>query len=174
MPGIIISGPGGLRSALALETKRRNHIPNEMAPKRSPSAMFAAMRYVSGQTPGVVCRSLDSVYNCMGMVFGSRRTAIDLPHFGMITADDGLKLVTTQADVRVGDVAAYRNPKTDAVVHVGTVITHEVLGGSGEYITKVLSQFGRDGEYVHSANILPKFLVLSESNPVLEFWSERV
>jgi len=91
-------------------------------------------------------RSLRSTYNCVGMVFANRRTFIEPEEIPMILQDDEYIEVRPD-DLMPGDVVLYKDPKTEDIKHVGLVLAAEMMFETKKI--RVLSQFGRDGEYIH-------------------------
>jgi hypothetical protein len=152
---------------LHLHTKGMRQIPNERRPERHPDSMQAAREFVESNHPTAKLRSMSSSYNCMGMVFASRRTWIEPDHIQMIKDDDEYQIVTSQNEVVKGDVVVYRNASKD-VTHVGLVADIEPELRNGTYKTTVLSQWGHDGEYFHR---------IDDVNPLLgtpsEYWTDR-
>ena len=73
--------------------------------------------------PKATARSLRSLYNCMGMVFASRRTWIDPEHLEMILEDDEYQRIVSEAELQVGDLVIYRGDNNQ-VTHVG-IIQHD-------------------------------------------------
>ena len=64
-------------AAIALSTRANNPIPNERRQEHPLARREAARALWTRRFPEIRVRSLSSVYNCMGMVFGSRRAYID-------------------------------------------------------------------------------------------------
>ena len=121
---------------------------------------------VMGSHPSARVRSLRSDYNCMGLVFASRRTSIDPDDLYMILSDDGfLKIGESECDV--GDLVVYRGDDNE-VSHVGIIARIETQLATAERLIFGLSQWGKDGEYVHE---------IRDVNPLLgtptEFWTDR-
>lgn len=169
VPIIGFSGPSDSRS-LHLETRRRNFIHNETRLAKPLPLMKAGHEILRSEMPNARLRSLAAEYNCMGMVFGSRRTWIDPDRFLMIVTDDGYRLLPKGAAVVQGDVAVYRNRVSLEVEHVGIVVGIKVeAGGSG---LEVLSKFGADGEYFHAAEEVPAMFSTS-GGCALEIWTDR-
>ena len=152
---------------LGLETRKGSKIPNEQRTQRHPTSMQAALAISQTGRPSVQPRSLSSVYNCMGMVFASRRTCIETEHLPMILREDNYRQVLSERDLTRGDLVVYKD-QNESVTHVGIVteIRHNILNGSTT-IT-VLSQWGAHGEYFHLAD---------EVHPSLgkpaEYWTDR-
>lgn len=133
---------------LLLATKRGNQIPNDRAPQMLPERMAAARDMVVKHHHTAVPRALSSTYNCVGMVFASRRTCIDIEEFQMIQREDEYTALKSLDDAVVGDVVVYRNDEGQAC-HVGLVASRAENPVTGRPETMVLSQWGRDGEYFH-------------------------
>lgn len=157
---------------LSLDTRKRRPIPNEVRDQRHPASMAAA-KNMHAQN-GIICRSLDSTYNCMGMVFAGRRTWVDPEHFDLIVTDDSYRKLATGERVVAGDVIAYRG-KNNEVTHVGAVVevrptaTPNPPIGAG---LMILSQWGADGEYLHEGHMLPRALA-GAGTPRFEIWTDR-
>jgi hypothetical protein len=137
-----------------------------------PAKMEAAIQYSKKMCPNAQLRSATSIYNCMGMVFASRRTCVGIddlePVLRLILREDGYREVTNPADLKEGDVVVYKDNNSGETTHVGIVsrITPDLLNAS--YLIEVTSQWGAHGEYVHKADEVPHFL----GQPA-EFWTDR-
>ena len=120
-----------------------------------------------GGHPNVRPRALSSEYNCVGMVFASRRTWVEDYHVEFILREDGYRVVSQLHDVMEGDIVVYRDDE-GRVSHVGLVISAVPEVASGRLAITVLSQWGADGEYLHD---------IGDVHPNLgkpsEFWTER-
>ncbi len=155
--------------SIQLVTRERRWIRNVRLPELPPERMKAAERTCHGSHPMIITRSLSATYNCFGMVFASRRTAITAPQeLGHILHDDGYRRVSTRAEVKVGDVVVYRHAPGAEIAHVGIVIHVEHRLGQADVTITVLSQWGRDGEYIHNEADVPE--VYGEHR---EYYSER-
>jgi len=155
---------------MELYTRARQRIDNEQVPPRPPEAMQAAREGISHRHPGLRVRSLDSTYNCVGMVFANRRTWIEPDELPLIFADDGYKRLTRMEDAVAGDIAVYRDSAGE-ITHVGVII--ETRSDLAELTARgvrfqILSQWGRDGEYLHDAEDVDARL-----GRLSEIWSER-
>ena len=62
---------------LPLATRKGKQIPNDSRGEQPPFRLQAAKDMFETSHDTVKARSLTGVYNCMGLVFGSRRTWID-------------------------------------------------------------------------------------------------
>ena len=111
---------------------------------------------------------MNSTYNCMGMVFASRRTWVDPEHLTIILEDDGYRPVANEGELQTGDVVIYRD-NAGEVSHVGIVtkVRTNLLQASRE-IT-VLSQWGESGEYFHWVDDVHPGL----GHPS-EYWTDRI
>ena len=150
-----------------LSTKRGNRIPNIQRATRHPDSMAVAQAVVLKHHPTAKLRSLRSEYNCVGMVFASRRTAIEPEYVPMILRDDGYRPVDQEDALEVGDVVVYRT-RDGEISHIGiiAIIKESIQPPYREII--VLSQWGSEGEYFHR---------IDDVNPLLgqasEFWTDR-
>jgi hypothetical protein len=160
-----IIGEGSLsdRASIALSTSKNRRIPNLRMPERSPQSMYAAKQLHAKGSRHL--RSLRSTYNCVGMVFANRRTFIEPEQIPMILQDDEYIEVRPDA-LMPGDVVLYEDPKTQDIKHVGLVLAAEVMFEAKKI--RVLSQFGRDGEYIHDLDDVPDFY----GKTVVKFYSE--
>jgi len=152
---------------LLLATRRGRQIPNDRRPEQPPERMRAAQDIVSAAHPTVRARSLTAAYNCMGMVFASRRTWIDTDELGMILEDDEYRRLSSNEEVVLGDIVVYKDV-TGAVSHVGVVARVSIDFVAGTKETTVLSQWGRDGEYFHRVDD-----VNSRLGSPSEYWTDR-
>lgn len=152
---------------LPLSTRKGRQIPNDRRAERHPASLRAAKEMFEGNHSTVRARSLTGLYNCMGMVFASRRTWIDTDQLQMILEDDDYRLLSPEEDIVSGDVVVYRD-KAASVSHVGLVaqVRHDLMEGTTEVV--VLSQWGYDGEYFHRVDDVHPSL----GTPT-EYWSDR-
>lgn len=160
--------PGDIHS-IQLMTRTRWAIPNEQRRRRAPAAMQAArtMQLAFVESGRAELRALDSSYNCVGLVFANRRTEVDVKHVERILIEDEYVLRQSPDHGRVGDVAVYRDVERN-ICHVGMVAeAHpDFLGGPTKL--RILSQWGRDGEYLHDADAVP-----SVYGRLTEIWTYR-
>lgn len=166
MVEIIGFGTEGDRRSIPLVTSSRRRIDNVQRQQRPPEAMQAAAQMFMREHKSLQTRSLSSVYNCVGLVFASRRTSVDIALLWMIFEDDGYRSIPESAVVP-GDLVVYKDD-AGRVTHVGIVIEHARDVLSATFVTKVVSQWGWDGEYIHDV----KDVHYSLGSP-REFWSER-
>ncbi len=133
----IIGGGGPTdRSSLHIETREGRRIPNERRPEMLPDRMASAAKQYR-QTHGVELLSASAVYNCAGLVFGSRRTWIDVDDIDIPIKDDGFEDVSDPREWNVGDVVVYRGARGE-LTHVG-VIHFVDLGIANEVVMRVIS-----------------------------------
>jgi hypothetical protein len=164
----MLINPGGIgdRNRIALATSKGRPIPNMRWEARAPEAMAEAAKLVLEGGSGRELRSLASEYNCVGMVFATRRTAIDPDKVPMILEDDDFEEVDKPAYVVPGDIVVYE--RDDSISHVAVVVENVSDLMSGTSKIRVLSQWGSDGEYFHDY----KDVALLLGRPV-RFYSER-
>ena len=151
---------------LPLSTRKKTKIPNEQRRARPPASMQAAKDIVLNAHPSAHARSLSSLYNCVGMVFASRRTCVEPEHLPMILADDEYQQVNRR-DLQPGDIVVYRDDR-DEISHVGIVADVTPNPKDATWDVVVLSQWGGDGEYFHlDYDVNPRL-----GRPT-EYWTDR-
>jgi hypothetical protein len=116
--------------------------------------------------PGRAVRSLSAVYNCIGMVFANRRAWVEPEQVPMILADDSYYEIKP-SEVVPGDIVVYFT-MPDVISHVAVAVSNEPELSDGSSNIRVLSQWGRNGEYFHDYRDVPHWL----GTPV-KFYSER-
>ena len=153
---------------LPLSTRKGSQIPNEQPSPRPPVSMRAAKDMVLDDHPSACARSLSNLYNCMGMVFASRRTWVEPEHLTLILEDDEYRKVASRGEIQRGDVVVYRDNYGE-VSHVGIVADVRTNVEEATWEVFVLSQWGKDGEYFHlDDDVSPRL-----GKPV-EYWTDRV
>ena len=164
----LVIGAGGEsdRNSIPLATRAGRRIDNERRMEHLPARLRAAAHMITSQCHGAQPRTLSAQYNCMGMVFASRRVWVDITLIRRILEEDEYSRLAGPEALQVGDLVVYQRDGADA--HVGMVIGSEVIMPSGEPVVTVLSQFGADGEYLHPIEQVP-FLCGRPS----EFWTDR-
>lgn len=161
--GDYIIGP-----VLTLSTRKGRQIPNEQRMPRPPLSMEAARDIVLTNHPSARVRSLSSMYNCVGMAFAARRTWVEPEQLDMILNDDDYRRVAHEEELTAGDIVIYRDDQ-QTITHVGVVIQVQINLPQATRDVLVLSQWGRDGEFFHSANDVNPLL----GSPV-EYWTDRI
>ena len=159
-----VIGEGGPkdRNAIQLATRAGTWIKNERRLERAPEALAAAIAMCAPF--GGTLRSITGTYNCVGMVFASRRTWVQPDELAPIFGDDGYREIA-DSEAMEGDIVLYRDGSGDPC-HVGVVFqrTTDVSSATTELI--VLSKWGANGEYLHGRNQLP-VLLLGKSSVVM-------
>jgi hypothetical protein len=153
---------------LALETRARKPIPNEVRLERPKAALDASAALFRGLFPDAVLRSLTATYNCVGMIVASRRTWVDPEDLIRVLQEDGYRKLAGAVEAEAGDVVVYQDLQGE-VCHAGLVVWKNVLvaGQQGDLLT-VLSKWGADGEYIHGMTRLPTLLGTPS-----QFWTDR-
>jgi hypothetical protein len=133
----------------------------------SPERLRSAEQLWATARPEARLRSLSSTYNCVGLVFASRRTWVDPQTLPLILGDDGYRQLPPAVRPEPGDVVIYRTT-SGRVEHIGTILASEPVVETSEWRVTVISQWGADGEYVHPMHHVP--LALGQPS---EYWTER-
>jgi len=155
------------KRSIGLATRKGNYIENARKEERAPDAMRSAYEMFKKQHSSIEARSLSASYNCMGMVFASRRTNIDVERaIKLILKDDEYVQVVEIKNVQKGDIVVYY--KDERPTHVGVVVNIEKIVGNASWDITILSQWGNDGEYFHNVSDVP---VLYGTK--IEYWTDR-
>lgn len=170
MPYIIGQGSCEDPRSLDLQTQRKWRIPNELRPELPLAARMEAIKIVTEKYPSARALSSSGQYNCAGLVFGSRRVAIDVEHAEKILRDDGYAELDwfDRGTWDTGDVVVYRDAKRE-LSHVAVVhsVTPDPVARS--HTVTVVSAWGQSGEYCHEmGNVSP---LLGTPRQV---WSKRL
>jgi hypothetical protein len=153
---------------LALETRARRPIPNEVRLERPRIALDASANLFAGLFPQAWLRSLTAVYNCIGMVVANRRAWVDPSELIRILQEDGCRRLNAPEEAEFGDVVVYHDDGGQ-VCHAGIVVEKRILvPGDAKDLLVVLSKWGADGEYVHDMSALPSLL-----GKAAQFWTDR-
>ena len=80
MTHIVGQGSRNDPRSLDLQTQRKWRIPNELLPEPPLAARTDAIKIITEGYPSARALSNSGRYNCAGLVFGSRRVAIDVEH----------------------------------------------------------------------------------------------
>ena len=162
---------GDTQRSIALETRKGRSIRNVVAPEPGEQAhrKYAVIRKKFGQTWTNRTEPCGG-YNCYGMVFATRRTAIyEDDQIPDILADDGYRQIH-ENEVRPGDIVLYRDGGL-GLLHVALVLRHKE-GVGPTPVPFALSKWNDiSGEDEHNVghHIWPK----PEYDVVVEFWTER-
>jgi hypothetical protein len=115
------------------------------------------------------------VYNCAGLVWASRRTAILADDaWAIILADDGYRKLGPREAPLPGDLVIYRDSDSKiGFLHVGMILTLEPgIAPSSPLIPLVLSKWdSTSGEVVHLCHDVP--FDPRVFSLVTEFWTDR-
>jgi len=156
---VMIINPGGEGSIyrIQLATSANRPIRNERRPReKKPEQLRAAVELHKKNHPHITLRSMSADYNCMGLVFASRRTSIDIDDsLQQILDEDGYRKIAVR-DVQPGDVVLYLD-RYKKPAHIGVILEHRARPLSAapppreldSWHIMVLSQWGTDGEYIH-------------------------
>jgi hypothetical protein len=98
------------------------------------------------------------VYNCHGLTFGSRRTQVS-PPIRSILDDDGFDKITSEKEVRPGDIVIYSNARGE-VEHSGFIVWRKrerLIADSDteSVIPMVWSKWGKGYEVIHAVGECP-------------------
>lgn len=119
--------------------------------------MYIALREVRSISP--------FMYNCVGMIFASRRAWIEPDELKLIFCDDKYREIKKE-ELECGDIVIYT--KGNARTHVGLVTCVEWTDGEIGPIW-VLSKWGLNAEVVHRIDVVP-----TKYGMPCEYWSEKV
>ena len=166
MGTIIGEGSASDRDSLALETTTKRRIRNVRRLEAPPDRRKAVFNLFKSTFTYAEIRSVSQCYNCMGLVFASRRTCLEIDDLQDILNDDGYRPLPNSDVCDVGDVVVY---KRDHVrTHVGIIIKKERRLENGTWKIFVMSQWGWDAEVIH-----PLESVHPEYGIAEEFWTDR-
>jgi hypothetical protein len=147
--------PRALRQDVLLDTTAGNPVPNEQAQQiQHPRASLALEAQV--KAPSALRLRSHPQYNCHGLTFASRRTAvIDDADVIQILREDGYDQVDKR-DVLPGDIAIYYS-STGSIEHSAVVVSS---AEAPSYIPFVVSKWGVIGpEVYHHATTGPDYAV---------------
>ncbi len=149
-------GGSGDPLALKLETRKGRWIRNVPRPEQQPSLIASRMKALLGRFPNATPLSASTAYNCFGLAFASRRTAIvDETDVEGILEDDGYRRrAWCPLDWRPGDVVVYRDG-AGRLAHLGLVAAIEAPPSDGRSLVFVASAWGDLGEYLHRIDEVP-------------------
>lgn len=162
-------GNGGrLRYSLALETRARSPIKNEVYVGPVTLQMTAMVATYRAKYCRAFHRSVGpcETFNCHGLTFAARRTHVDSIHVRDTLRDDDYDQIAA-SDIEPGDIVLYVHSATGEVDHSGLIV--EVLEtdlGAGRKlkVPKILSKWGNLHEVVHTLDDSPY------ENPKFEYY----
>ena len=105
------------------------------------------------------------MYNCVGLIFASRRAWIEIDELRQILREDKYRPIAFD-EICCGDIVIYS--KNSRRIHVG-LVTSVQRNGSRIGPVKVLSKWGRSAEVEHDISVVPR-----DYGTHNEYWSERV
>jgi hypothetical protein len=112
--------------------------------------------------PNAKIRSLSSYpYNCVGLIFASRRAVISIEEIYDILREDGFRAISL-AEIMAGDVVLYKYQNEPSHVAVITYVS------TAPRSITVLSRWGLDGEFIHFMEDVPAIYGIAA-----EFYTER-
>jgi hypothetical protein len=117
--------------------------------------------------PNAALRSFSHRYNCVGMVFASRRACIESTDLEKVLEGDGYSQLQNVAAVVQGDLVVYKD-YMGSYSHVAVVLGRYRVDSGNELGIEALSKWGQEGEYIHKAEDVP-----FHCGKPAEFWTER-
>jgi hypothetical protein len=156
----------GPRNELMLHTRKGRQIPNEILPEKADFILRESIQMMAERFPRISLRSVSNCYNCVGMVFASRRTSVHPQHIRQVLSDDGFRKLDAESQADRGDVVLYFSDDMDEPAHVGIVIAKDVT--AKDDFLYVLSKWGFGGEYVHLSKDVPTVYGMPT-----EYWTDR-
>ena len=149
---------GDTRIRLRLDTKERNPIKNEVAPRPNSQALRKdASLWQKNADLWQRRAEPRGVYNCAGLVWAARRTAIYADaEWNQILEEDGYRELGGVDDVSIGDIAVYAAMGAGGYLHVGVVIATDEISPMGRPMPRILSKWDdTSGEYLHLVPNVP-------------------
>lgn len=150
------------QTKIAIDTRKGNDIDNIQEYDLTPFYLELNKRFKQQYTEprATFVNEPSSIYNCHGLTFGSRRSAIWNPEeVRKILKEDDYKIINDMNDIRAGDIIIYSNNMGD-IGHSGLVI------GKKQGLPLILSKWGYGGEVVHPFNQCPYI----KNNPIVEYF----
>ena len=159
---------GETESQIIVQTRRGTPIPNSISPEpgEAQRRKYELIRKRYGQA-WTSRKAACGVYNCFGMVFAARRTAIlETCYVETILTEDGYRRLPSEKDVAPGDLVLYRGRVGKEPYHVALLLCRGELGA---WIA--LSKWNDScGEDIH--NIRNHCWV--DFDVEIEFWTDRL
>ena len=168
MDGYIINlGSPRDKNYLPLATRKGTPIPNAIRYESPPEWHKTAIAIDKTNHSQIDLRSATAVYNCLGMVFGARRTWIDEGFLKQILLEDDYRPVLDKSSLRVGDIVIYRHDD-NSFAHIGIITQIQIDFKNANRLITVMSKWGQHPEYFHVIDDVP----LRLGKPK-EFWTDR-
>lgn len=137
---------------IRLQTSKGRDIPNIQDTEISAYEKNWASEIPRLHTSVRIRTNPTAIYNCHGMIFGSRRTRIlDTPVIHMILKDDRWEQITELKDVLPGDIIVYVDDQGD-LTHSGFVIGNSPLSPE----PWICSKWGSGPEVLHKYFDVPQ------------------
>ena len=156
---------------IALETTKGWAIPNSKAPPSPATAQADFLRLFATHPAWRLRKLACGQYNCAGLVWATRRTAIyDTAAFWRILQDDGCRQTKDGEPALPGDLALYcEKGQAHHITHIGQVIWTDRADGIDFTQTWFLSKPNDTfGEFIHPAMDYMDFDCLD-----LTYWTDR-
>lgn len=169
MSDALVADAGGEKDANAvlLGTLKTRHIRNERRKEWSPEKLRQDVQMCLKDYPDNKVRSVTAIYNCVGMVFSTRRTWIEPSLVYKLLYDDDYVMLPSTDDAQVGDVAIYKT-SAGVVKHVGIVIERKIDVAAAKPLFQILSKWGPWAEFIHKpGDIFPAW------GSFVEAWTDR-
>ena len=166
---------GQNRQELRLDTRAGQHIKNEVAPPPTQQSLTREQVWLNKFAANWIKRTGPcGIYNCAGLVWASRRTAIyDIAEWDKIYRDDAYRELNDSELPMPGDLAIYSQSEV-GYIHVGQVLSLEPgLVKTGRPIPKILSKWDDvSGEYIHFPRDVPFGDHFTDLQ--LKYWTDRI
>lgn len=160
---------GTPRGKIILQTRRGHDLENSQScePDATTRARYDLLR--SRHLGWVSRKPACGVYNCFGLVWASRRTAIyDEDDILQILTDDGYRQLAIEGQLQPGDVVLYRLPGN--TLHAAIVLQLRQLQPGTSTIPWVLSKWtDAFGEDIHAIEDVPA----SFEKCLIQVWTDR-
>jgi hypothetical protein len=158
---------GTPRQGIILQTRACNYLANSQSCEPDATIRARYDRLRRKHFAWVSRKPACGVYNCFGLVWASRRTALyEESDISKILTDDGYRQLVADSELRPGDVVLYRYPGN--TLHAALVVELKPLDTST--IPWVLSKWGPVfGEDLHAFLDVPRDL----EGCMVEFWTDR-
>lgn len=158
---VLVIGEGSVhdKQRIPLATRKGRDIPNVQRWEMNPQIIKESEEQWKMLQPDAGLRALHSrsnTYNCMGLVFASRRTCIDTDLLEMIAKDDEYEPVD-EKDTMMGDLVLYCD-EGGKVAHIGIIVQKVPDVRTATFRFTVLSKWGFGGEYIHPLESVPAIL----------------
>lgn len=159
MNHIIGLGTANDPQALKLETRGRRWVKNVLRPETPPALMRIRIEVTLQECSDARNVSESTIYNCYGLAFAARRSAIvDEEDVQAILDDDGYRRLPWDPSTWLpGDVVIYRKDSSE-IAHVGLISRIVPDTATASFEVFVRSAWGDSGEYDHVIDHVPVLL----------------